>query len=266
MKTILLTGATDGIGRVAAGLLAGMGHRLLLHGRSAEKLARAESEIKAEHEGALVETYVADFSDLSDVKALAGEVAAVHDHIDAIINNAGVLNTQQTTTADGLDIRFVVNTLAPYVLTETLADTLAETSRVVNVSSAAQAPVDLDALAGRVQLGDMEAYSQSKLAITMWSRYAAQSAPAGPVYLAVNPGSLLGSKMVKEAFGVPGGDLRIGADILIRAAIADEFADASGQYYDNDQQRLAEPHPDALDEAKNKRLVDALRDLTADLE
>lgn len=90
---------------------------------------------------------------------------------------------------------------------------------LVNLSSAAQSPVDLEALAGNRKLSDDLAYSQSKLALTMWSSALAKGVgTTGPMIVAVNPRSMLGSKMVKEAYGVDGGDLGIGADILVRSA------------------------------------------------
>ncbi|MEO1720374.1 MAG: oxidoreductase, partial [Pseudomonadota bacterium] len=126
----------------------------------------------------------------------------------------------------------------------------------VNLSSAAQAPVDTDALAGHRRADDMEAYAQSKLALTMWSRAMAEDrADHAPIVVAVNPGSLLASKMVKEGFGVPGSDIGIGADILTRAATSDEFADANGKYFDNDSHRFANPHVDAMDISKCKALA-----------
>ena len=93
----------------------------------------------------------------------------------------------------------------------------------------------------------------------MWSRVLGhQLGEGGPVIVAVNPGSLLGSKMVKDAFGVAGGDIRIGADILSRAALADEFANASGQYFDNDSGQFASPHPEALDDNKSRQVVEMI--------
>lgn len=74
----------------------------------------------------------------------------------------------------------------------------------------------------------------------------------------MNPASLLGSKMVKEGFGVAGKDLSIGVDILVRAALSDEFANASGKYFDNDKGRFADPHPDALDDGKCKQVLAAI--------
>ena len=140
----------------------------------------------------------------------------------------------------------MVNTFAPYVLTRALLPVLASHSRIVNLSSAAQAPVDLDVLHGRKQVDDMEAYAQSKLAITIWSQELAKELSNGPVVVAVNPGSLLASKMVKEGFGVAGKDLQIGADILCDAAIGDTFAQASGKYFDNDRGTFSQPHAAAL--------------------
>ncbi len=136
---------------------------------------------------------------------------------------------------------------------------LTSTSRVLNQSSAAQAPVDLEALTGRVQLADMAAYAQSKLALTAWSRHLAlEVGDSGPSVIAINPGSLLATTMVKEGFGVEGNDINIGVDILVRAALSDEFAAASGTYYDNDARRFADPHPDALDPALTAAVVQAI--------
>ena len=252
-KTVLITGSTDGIGLETAKMLAAEGHRVLLHGRSPERLEAAVTSIDAD-----TGRYIADLSRMPDVTALAEAVAADHPKLDVLINNAGVLKTAQPVTPNGLDVRFVVNTLAPYVLTRRLLPLLSSQGRIVNVSSAAQAPVNIDALEGRRRLSDMDAYAQSKLALTMWSRAMAEALADGPVVVAVNPGSLLASKMVKEGFGIAGKDVRIGADILCRAALSDEFLSASGKYFDNDARRFGDPHPDALDPLKTQRVVQAI--------
>lgn len=93
----------------------------------------------------------------------------------------------------------------------------------------------------------------------MWSRDLSLSLEGrGPAIIAVNPGSMLGTKMVKQAFGVAGGDIRKGAEILRRAALEEEFAAVSGQYFDNDSGRFASPHPDALDPRKSQEIVRAI--------
>lgn len=253
-KIILLTGATDGIGLETARVLAKAGHTLIVHGRSPQKLAQLADELSSFD--IQYETYQADLSNLSEVKKLAEDIKTNHDTIDVVINNAGVFSTPKAITSDGLDIRFVVNTIAPFLLVRELKPLLGMQARVVNVSSAAQAPVNLQALQGKVALSDNQAYAQSKLAITMWNnQLASEMGSTGTSFIAVNPGSLLGSKMVKEAYGLAGGDIAIGADILSRAALSEEFNDASGKYYDNDSKRFAPPHKDANNADKCQQLV-----------
>ena len=256
-KVIVITGSTDGIGLEAAKSLYSKGHHILLHGRSDTKLRATEKALSELSGDGLVESYLADLSCMADVEALGEAIAAKHEKLDVLINNAGVFKTTETRTQDGLDVRFAVNTLAPYLLTKKLLPLLGTSGRVINLSSAGQSPVDPAALAGRVRLSDdFTAYAQSKLALTMWSRSLALSLNGnGPAIIAVNPGSMLGTKMVKEGFGLAGGDIRIGAEILVRAALSDEFATGSGLYFDNDKGRFASPHPDAMDQNKTKGIV-----------
>ena len=255
-KTILITGATDGIGLLTAKTLTAEGHNVLLHGRSADKLEAAAHEV-----GGDPETYRADLSLLEDVNALVADVRAKHDTLDVLINNAGVLKVPNTQSDSGLDVRFMVNTIAPWALTVGLLPIIPKDGRVVSLSSAAQAPVNIKAMRGEQQLGHNEAYAQSKLALTIWSQELAREHPDGPMFISVNPGSLLATKMVKESYGMAGNDLRIGADILRRAAVSEEFANASGQYYDNDAGRIARPHPAAADRAHVAQLMAAIREL-----
>ncbi|MEO1549018.1 MAG: SDR family NAD(P)-dependent oxidoreductase [Pseudomonadota bacterium] len=233
-KTILITGATDGIGLLTAQMLASDGHSVILHGRSDDKLQAAVSQV-----GGAPATYRADLSVVEEARALAQAVAKDHTQIDVLINNAGVLKAPKTVLDNGQDLRFVVNTLAPYALTMALLPKMPKDGRILNLSSAAQATVNLSALRGGVRLDDMDAYAQSKRAITLWSAHLAQTLAEGPLVFAVNPGSLLASKMVKEGFGVAGHDLRIGADILCRLALKDGFDDRNGAYWDNDAGRFA---------------------------
>jgi len=265
-KTILITGATDGIGLETSKALVGLGHKLLFHGRNPAKLEAVSKAFSSLAAGADTEYYVADLSDMAEVKALAKAVAEKYTKLDVLINNAGVYSAPDPITQDGLDVRFAVNTIAPYLLTKRLLPLIESSGRVINLSSAAQAPVDPEALVGRVKLPDGTAYAQSKLALTMWSRSMALSlGDGGPAIIAVNPRSMLGSKMVKEAYGVAGGDLRIGADILCRAALTDEFAAASGQYFDNDIGQFASPHPDALNPQKCEATVRVIEGILAEI-
>jgi len=253
---MLVTGSTDGIGLKTARMLVSLGHKVLLHGRNPEKLEIVERTLSALPGGGRFESYVSDLSRLADVEALAKAVAEKHAKLDVLINNAGVYSATELITQDGLDVRFAVNTIAPYLLTQRLLPLLGASGRVINLSSAAQSSVDPKALVGGGRLSDSAAYAQSKLALTMWSHGMALSfKDDGPVIISVNPGSLLGSKMVKQAIGVAGGDLRIGAEILCRAALSDEFATASGRYFDNDIGQFTSPHPDALNLQKCGQIV-----------
>ncbi|MEM8649049.1 MAG: SDR family NAD(P)-dependent oxidoreductase [Pseudomonadota bacterium] len=261
-KTILITGSTDGIGLLTAKKLAAMGHKILLHGRNEQKLEAAAAEV-----GGTTETYVADLSKMEDVKALANNIRESNETLDVLINNAGVFKLPSAMTADGYDLRIIVNTVAPYLLTQLLLPIMSSEGRVVNLSSAAQAPVDVDVFGGGINMSDNAAYAQSKLALTMWSMQLGQTREAGqPAIIAVNPASFLASKMVKDAYGMEGNDLSVGADILIRAALSDEFKNASGAYFDNDQRQFADPHPDALDAAKNQRVIAAIEAMSVSLE
>lgn len=266
-KTILLTGATDGIGLEVAKKLVSLDHTVLIHGRNSAKLADVEKMLAAQSGGGQVESYVADLSKMCDVEALAKAVTEKHDSLDVLINNAGVFKLAEPIMANGMDLRFVVNTFAPYLLTQRLLPLMDSSSRVVNLSSAAQAPVNLDAMAGRVRIADdFGAYAQSKLAITAWSHALAQKlGDGGPAIIAVNPGSMLSTKMVKEAFGGARQSVDVGVDILTRAALSDEFVGASGKYFDNDSGRFASPHPDALDPQRSAEVVRVVEEVLAEL-
>jgi NAD(P)-dependent dehydrogenase (short-subunit alcohol dehydrogenase family) len=259
-KTILITGATDGIGLETAKALTQQGHHVLIHGRNPAKVHKVVTALSRLSKNAIIESYIADLSTLSEVEALATQIKSNHKRLDILINNAGVYKVSDITTSDNLDVRFVVNTIAPYLLTQKLLPLFGATGRIVNLSSAAQSTVDLEALtspnAGKL---DGPVYAQSKLALTMWSIELANTLlDNGPAVIPVNPASFLGSKLVKEAYGVDGNDLAIGADILRRAALSDEFASASGQYFDNDSGLFKDPHADALNPAKNRKLVETL--------
>ncbi|WND02981.1 SDR family NAD(P)-dependent oxidoreductase [Temperatibacter marinus] len=258
-KIILLTGATDGIGFETAKSLAAGGHTLLIHGRNQSKLESTLTQLsKVEGVGKL-ETYKADLSIVADIHKLIAAIQANHQKLDVIINNAGIFSTPKPKIECGLDVRFMVNTIAPYMLTKELISMMPNSGRVINLSSAAQWVVDIDALKGLTDLSDNQAYGQSKLALTMWSaRMAEETGKGGPAIISVNPGSLLGSKMVKEAYGMQGKELSIGSEILVEAAISDKFSEATGRYFDNDLGDFSSPHGDAMDTNKNNALVHAI--------
>jgi NAD(P)-dependent dehydrogenase (short-subunit alcohol dehydrogenase family) len=261
-KTILITGATDGIGLATAKMLSEQGHHLLIHGRNIEKLTHVEKLLSETPNAGEVTSYIADLSNLSEVIALADEIKSQHNHLDVLINNAGVFKANNPITPEGLDVRFVVNTIAPYLLTKQLLSLFDEEGRVVNLSSAAQAKVDIQALKGGHILTDMEAYAQSKLAITMWTAsIGKKQLSQWPIVIAVNPGSLLASKMVKEGFGVEGADINIGAKVLRDMTLESDVMNHSGEYFDNDSGQYSKPHIEGSDQHKIAAVVLAIEEV-----
>ena len=256
-KHILITGSTDGIGKLAAIKLANEGHSVYVHGRYEEKVNAVVAEIKSKANNENVSGFVADFSDLDAVKTMAKELSEQILHIDVLINNAGVFKSPVSLSKDGYDIRFVVNYLAPYILTAELLPLIEKgtDSRIINLSSAAQSDISYNAIIGKEQVSENKSYAQSKLAITMWSFHLANQLKNVSV-LAVNPGSLLNTKMVKEAFGQYWAPAEKGAEILYELAISEKHKGISGKYFDNDSGKYSNAHPHAYDEVAIDKLIE----------
>lgn len=273
-KTILITGSTDGIGKLAAARLVQEGHRVYLHGRNADKLDATVTQLRKQSGNAEIAGFVADFSDMAAVQRMAAEVAQQLPVLNVLINNAGVYNSPVQQSRDGLDMRFAVNYFAPWLLTHALLPVLkrADKSRIINLSSAAQATVNLEALAGKVMLPANATYAQSKLALTMWSMALAAREQAENIgIMAFNPGSLLNTNMVKEAFGQHWSSADKGASLLFDLAVSSDFADITGAYFDNDkgqgEQRgdFGQAHEDASDSHKQLALEEATEAVMAAL-
>ncbi len=247
-KTILITGSTDGIGKLAAVKMAREGHSLYLHGRNADKLSNVITELKKETGNENIDGFIADFSDLTAVKKMSAEINDKLTTLDVLINNAGVFKSSRTHTEEGIDIRIVVNYYAPYIVTHYIIEKLQASAdpKIINLSSAAQASVSLDLLEGKTKVSDQEAYAQSKLAILMWSFYLAQQEPKIST-VALNPGSLLNTNMVREAYGKFWSSADKGAEIIYDLALVIKSEEINGQYFDNDSGKFGPAHSDAYD-------------------
>ncbi len=256
-KVIFITGSTDGIGKLAAIKLAKEGHEIYLHGRNAAKLAAVISETKELSKNQNVKGFTADFSDLEEVKQMAEQINTELSKIDVLINNAGVFKSSKPLNKDGLDLRFVVNYFAPYLLTQELMSLLKKGTapRIVNLSSAAQAPVSHSALSGKSQLSEQEGYAQSKLALTMWSFHLANTLQNISV-IPVNPGSLLNTNMVREAYGRFWSSADKGANILYDLAVSENHKGITGKYFDNDKGGYGNAHSDAYDQTEIDKLIE----------
>lgn len=265
-KTILITGSTDGIGKLAAIKLAKDGHEIYLHGRSSEKLEAVISETKTASGNENIKGFVADFADLEAVKKMAADINKQVSQLDVLINNAGVYKSPISKTNDDLEIRYTVNYIAPFLLTKELLPLLNKGTapRLINLSSAAQAPVSIAALNGTEALTEMEAYSQSKLALTMWSLYLAETEP-NIMVIPVNPGSLLNTRMVQEGWGFHRSSADKGRDILYDLAVLEKYKNASGKYFDNDLGTFGTIHPAGNNKQSTHELIEATNKLLSKL-
>lgn len=256
-KNIFITGSTDGIGKLAAIKLATEGHNIYVHGRNKDKLDAAILEIKKIANNKNIHGFVADLSDLNAVKQMSIDIKSKLTYIDVLINNAGVFKSSIAFSKEGYDLRFVVNYLAPYLLTKELLPLIEKGSnaRIINLSSAAQSDISYNAMLGKQTINVNESYAQSKLALTMWSHYLAKQYKELTV-IAVNPGSLLNTKMANEAYGKHWSPAEKGGDILVDLALSDEHKSHSGDYFDNDSGAYASAHPNTYNERALEQLIE----------
>jgi NAD(P)-dependent dehydrogenase (short-subunit alcohol dehydrogenase family) len=172
-KTVLITGATGGIGRAAAVALSSMGARVGITGRDRARAECAAATIARESGNSAVDVFVADMSSQAEVRRLASEVLAAYPRLDVLLNNVGGFWAHRHATADGLEHTFALNHLAPFLLTSLLLERLKTSApaRVVTVSSGAQSmgSIDFDDLMGDRKYSGQRAYNQSKLANVMFT-------------------------------------------------------------------------------------------------
>jgi NAD(P)-dependent dehydrogenase (short-subunit alcohol dehydrogenase family) len=260
--TILLTGATDGIGRQTARALAARGVKLIAHGRDADKLAALVAELVAEL-GASSEDIATVISDLSDLDAIGSMIAqlrrTLHAPLDILINNAGVYTTRRETGAQGFELTLTVDYLAPALLSH-LALPLLNTSnaRIINVASVAHSrgTIDWDDINLTRSFEPDRAYAQAKLAlVTFTCELARRLGPTDPVPVSLHPG-IVPTKLL-AARGIPARDsLHRSADTtvyLTRLPIAELRGHAGGYFVDA---RAVAPDARAVDPSAGRRLYE----------
>jgi NAD(P)-dependent dehydrogenase (short-subunit alcohol dehydrogenase family) len=268
-KTIVITGASDGIGLEAASQLASRGHHLVLVGRNREKTERALERVRVDDPSAT--SYSVDMGNFSEVRDLASALTADLPAIDVLCNNAGTVFSKRQVNADGFESTFTVNHLGPFLLTESLRDHLAVDARIVNTASVGhyQGTMDFDDLGFEHGYQIMRAYGRSKLANVLYTRQLAkQFEDTGRTANALHPGAVATNIWSgAPAFARPvlaiaklfmvtprDGGARIGY-----LADSSEVAGQSGGYYEKD--RLKTPSKLALDDALAQRLYDESRQM-----
>ena len=265
-QTILVTGATDGLGRALAGRLAAHGATVLLHGRSEPRLRDALLDIEEATGNDRLRAYRADFSSLAEVRRLGQEVASEEERLDVLINNAGIgggpRGGRREESVDGHELRFGVNYLAPFLLTHLLAPLLRRSvpARIVNVSSAGQAAIDFDDLMLERRYDGFRAYAQSKLAQIMWTIDVAPSlTERGVTINALHPATLMDTTMVRQSFGRSHSTVEEGARATGRLVTDPAVDGVTGRYFDGMCE--ATVHPQAYDADARRRLRELTRSL-----
>jgi NAD(P)-dependent dehydrogenase (short-subunit alcohol dehydrogenase family) len=240
VSKILVTGATDGLGRALARELADRGHDVVVHGRSRERAEAVADEIGG------ADVVVADFARLDDVRALRPE------GIDVLVNNAGIIAPERRLSQDGIELTFQVNHLAGFLLTLQMLP-----PRTVNVASAGQRAPDFGDLMLERGYDGYDAYAQSKLCQIMFTFELAERRP-DLVVNALHPATLMDTKMVHEWFGYTRSTI---ADGVEATAALVERDDVTGRYFD--RLREARADPIAYDADARRRLWDVSAELTS---
>jgi NAD(P)-dependent dehydrogenase (short-subunit alcohol dehydrogenase family) len=266
-QTIFITGATDGLGRALAHRLAATGHTVLLHGRDQQKLDRTATEIADQQRISKPRTFRADLADMAEVRRLADDVKAAASRLDVFISNAGIGfgepdGHDRRTSADGYELRFAVNYLAGFLLTERLLPLLQESApaRIVNIASLGQHPLDFDNLMLEREYSGIRAYCQSKLAQIMSGFELAGRLPAGQVTVnSLHPATFMPTKMVlAERSSVD--SLEEGVHSTERLVTDPALTGLTGKFFDHTRESTA--NEQAYDATARARLRTASLQLT----
>lgn len=255
-KTALVTGSTDGVGRVVAERLGADGWRVLVHGRDRARGERVVNEIRAA--GGAAEFLQADLSSMAEVRRLADAVQRATNRLDLLVNNAGIGRGEpegrRELSPDGFEMRFAVNYLSGFLLTYLLLPLLKKSApaRIVNVSSLGQQAIDFKDVMMTNDYSGMRAYRQSKLAQILFTvDLAPELAGSGVTVNALHPATFMNTNMVRQ-FGTPMTTVEEGADAILKQAVAPEMEGRSGLFFNG--QREAQADAQASDPEARRKL------------
>ena len=265
-KTVLITGSTDGVGRVVALRLGAAGANVVVHGRDRQRGDDVVEEIR--RGGGTAVLHTADLSSLDEVRALADTVRTNHRRLDVLVNNAGIGSAsegrERRLSRDGYELRFAVNYLAGFLLTRLLLPlTRASTpARIVNVASLGQHPIDFDDVMLTRGYDGSRAYAQSKLAQIMFTFDLARELDGtGVTVNCLHPATYMDTTMVRAGGITPISTVAEGADAILNLAISDGLEGRTGLFFD--RQRVSRANAQAYDETARKRLSELSYRLTA---
>jgi NAD(P)-dependent dehydrogenase (short-subunit alcohol dehydrogenase family) len=257
-KTVLITGSTDGVGRYVAATLAAAGAKVLVHGRDRERAKALVEEIRRQGRGDAV-FYPADLSSLAETRRLGEAVLADHQRLDVLISNAGIGSRSQgagrQTSADGHELRFAVNYLSGFLLVYLLLPLLKASapSRIVNVASLGQHPLDFDNLMLTTEYDGTRAYAQSKLAQIMFTiDLAGELDGSGVTVNSLHPATYMNTTMVREGGITPISTVEQGGEAILHLAVGDDMAGKTGLFFNGLAQ--AKANAQAYDAAARKQL------------
>jgi NAD(P)-dependent dehydrogenase (short-subunit alcohol dehydrogenase family) len=265
-KTVLITGSTDGVGRYVAAQLAADGAKVLIHGRDASRAGTLVDEIKrGGHEAPTF--YQAELSSLAGARQLANAVMAEHQRLDVLVSNAGIgsrtSGAGRGESADGYELRFAVNYLSGFLLAYLLLPLLkaAAPSRIVNVASLGQHPIDFDDVMIKKNYSGSRAYAQSKLSQIMFTiDLASELKGTGVTVNSLHPATYMNTTMVRQGGITPISTVEQGGEAILHLVRGDDVANKSGLFFNGMHE--AQANPQAYDEIARKRLRKLSLELT----
>ncbi len=233
-KIILITGSTDGLGKLLAQHLANQGGIIVLHGRNQKKGEALVNELSGKTKTDKIKYYNGDYSSLQEVKELSEKIRMDYDHIDILINNVGIGrgsagNHQREVSQEGIELRFAVNYVAHVLLTEKLLSIIKPGGRIINVASVGQEPINFANLMLERNYDGYFAYKQSKTALIMYTFDLAEELKKRDIKVnAVHPASLMNTNMVLNDWGYSLTTVEQGAEAVENLL----FSEITGAYFD----------------------------------
>ncbi|MCO8287400.1 SDR family NAD(P)-dependent oxidoreductase [Tetragenococcus halophilus] len=266
-STVLITGATDGLGKMTAERFAKQGAKVLLHGRNEEKGFKTIEEIQQTTGNQNLKYFNGDFASLQSVAKLAEKIIANSEKIDLLINNAGIgggpkSQKQRELSQDGYELRWSINYLAQVLLTRKLLPMMKDHARIINVASVGQAPIDFNDINMENHYEGYLAYERSKLALIMFTFDLAAELQERKIHVnALHPATLMSTSMVKDHFGQAQSSVEEGFSAVEFLATSKELDEVTGKYFEGKTQ--AQVNAQAYDKAARKKLRQVTKDSIA---